>query len=55
MTPRLVDSVKVCPSYIGGHGPGFAVSVSPHPTDEKTSIRIADAIRAAVKALKVEK
>lgn len=54
MTPPLLDTVKVLPSNIEGHGPGFAVVVDPHPKTRYEHTRIADAIRAALKGLKKE-
>jgi len=54
MTPPLVDTVRVYPSMIDGHGAGFAVAVYPYPKTEQEITQIADAIRAAVKELRKE-
>jgi len=54
MTPPLVDTVKIYPSMIEGHGAGFAVDVYPYPKTEQEITQIADAIHAAVKELRRE-
>lgn len=49
-----IKSVRIAPSNIEGNGPGFAVMVDPHPTDDFGKWKVAQAIRYALVNLRID-